>query len=74
MRQIEFSQDVTFDEEVSFMRSRESHMEIKGEELEAPRDAYWSTLDINPSYDQREEPADPVDGPRDIVVVKRRPT
>ena len=34
----------------------------------------FSTLYIHPSYDQREEPIEPVDGPRDIVVVKRRPT
>ena len=37
-------------------------------------DADFSTLDIHPSYDQREESTEPVDGPRDIVVVKRRPT
>ena len=35
-------------------------------------DANFSTLYIHPSYDQREEPADPVDGPREVVVVKRR--
>ena len=37
-------------------------------------DADFSTLDIHPSYDQREELAKPMDGPKDIVVVKRRPT
>ena len=37
-------------------------------------DANFSTLDIHPSYDQRELSAEPVDGPRDIAVVKRRPT
>ena len=37
-------------------------------------DVDFSTLYIHPSYDQREEPAELVDGPRDIVVVKRRPT
>ena len=73
-RQIEISQDVTFDEEVAFKRSRESHMEIDGEELEAPRDADCSTLDIHSSDDQKEETTEPVDGPRDIAVVKRRPT
>ena len=73
-REIEVSQDVTFDEEVSFKRSRESQMEINGEDLEALRDAYCSTLDIHPSDDQREESAKPVDGPRDVAVVKRRPT
>ena len=33
-----------------------------------------STLDIHHSYDRREDPGDPMDGPRDVVVVKRRPT
>ena len=37
-------------------------------------DADFSTLDIHPSYDHREESTELVDGPRDVVVVKRRPT
>ena len=37
-------------------------------------DANFSTLYIHPSYEQREAPSEPVDGPRDVVVVKRRPT
>ena len=37
-------------------------------------DAYFSTLYINPSYDQREELVEPMEGARDVVVVKRRPT
>ena len=37
-------------------------------------DADCSTLNIHPSYDQREKPAEPVDGPRDVAVVKRRTT
>ena len=37
-------------------------------------DADCSTLDIHPSYDQREESAELVDGPRDVAVVKRGPT
>ena len=49
-------------------------MEINGEDLEAPIDVDCSTLDIHPSDDQREEPTEPMDGPRDIAVVKRRPT
>ena len=73
-RQIEVSRDVPFDEEVSFKRSRESHMEIDGEELEDPRDADFSTLDIHPSDDQREESAKPVDEPTHVAVIKRRPT
>ena len=70
-RQIEVSQDVTFDEEVPFKRSREYHMEIDGEDLEALRDADCSTLDIHPSYDHRKESAELVDGPRDVAAVKR---
>ena len=49
-------------------------MDIDGEELEAPRDADCSTVDIHPSDGQREEPTEPVDAPRDVAVVKRRPT
>ena len=37
-------------------------------------DANFSNLYIHPSYDQREETVETVDGPRDVVVVKRRPT
>lgn len=47
-------------------------MEIYGEEIEALRDEDCSTLYIHPSYDQREEPARLVDGPKDVAVVKRR--
>ena len=50
-RQIEINQDVNFDEEVAFKISRESHMEIDGEDLEALRDTDCSTLDIHPSDD-----------------------
>ena len=49
-------------------------MEINGEEIGATRDANCSTLVIHPSDDQREDPIEPVDGPRDIAVVKKRPT
>ena len=35
-------------------------------------DVDFSTLYIHPSYDKKEEPSKTVDGPRDIVVVKRR--
>jgi hypothetical protein len=37
-RQIEVSRDVTFDEDTTFRRSRESHMEIDSEEQEALKD------------------------------------
>ena len=73
-RQIEVSRDVTLDEKVAFKIYRESHMEINGEQLEAPKDAYFSTLDIHPLDGQREDPTKPMDGARDIAVVKRRST
>ena len=37
-------------------------------------DADFSTLDIHHLDDQREESTKLVDGPRDVAVVKRRPT
>ena len=49
-------------------------MEINSEDLEAPKDADCSTLDIHCLDYHREELVEPVDGPRDVVVVKRRPT
>lgn len=52
-RHVEVSRDVTFDEEVSFKRSRESYLEIDSEEQEAPKDADFSSLAIHPLDDQR---------------------
>ena len=37
-------------------------------------DAYFSTLYIHPSNDQREGPADPVDGPREGDLIYSRVT
>jgi hypothetical protein len=37
-RQIELSQDVTFDEDAAFFRSNESHLDVETEEHEAPKD------------------------------------
>jgi hypothetical protein len=68
-RQIEVSRDVTFEEEISFRRSRESHMEIESEKDE--------TTPSPRSKIQREtvtDPIDPVDVPRDIAVGQKRPT
>jgi hypothetical protein len=72
--------DVTFEEEVSFKRSRGSHMEINSETHEdmVPSPPHPPTI-------QREtiEPIDPidlvdpiapVDVPRDIAVGQKRPT
>jgi hypothetical protein len=67
-RQIEVSRDVTFEEEISFRRSRESQMEIDNEIVPSP-----------PSVVQRETIIDPVDSvaqvdvPRDIAVGHKRP-
>jgi hypothetical protein len=76
-RQIEVSRDVTFDEEVAFRKSRESHMEIDSEEQEAPKDGGTdpSSQVVHPSDYQEEsvEPAEPVDLPRDVVVIRKRP-
>ena len=51
---IEVSQHVTFDEEIAFKSSRDSHMEIDDEEQETPRDNVTkpSDLVIHPSYYQ----------------------
>jgi hypothetical protein len=46
-RQIEVSRDVTFEEEIAFRRSRESHMEIDNEKKE-------ETIPSPPSAVQRE--------------------
>jgi hypothetical protein len=71
-REIEVSCDITFDEEVAFRMSRESHMEIESEEQEAPKDE--STDPSNPVVhpsDYQEEPAEPVNQPRDVAVTKK---
>ena len=44
-RQIEVSRDVTFDEDVAFFRSRESHLDVETEEPEAPKDVEDPILD-----------------------------
>jgi len=47
---------VTFDEDATFQRSTESHMNVDIEkEQEAPSDTVRSTIDIHPSNDQWEE-------------------
>jgi len=75
--QIEVSHDVTFYEEVAFVRSKESHMEIDSEEKEALKDVHKnpSSPVVNPSYYQEEslEPTELVYLPRDVVVTRKRP-
>ena len=38
-RQIEVIRDITFDEDATLLRSRESHLDVETEEHEAPKDA-----------------------------------
>lgn len=55
-KQIEVSQDVTFNQEASFQRSRESLMDVVFEEnQEYPSDIVHSTLDIHPLDGEKEE-------------------
>jgi hypothetical protein len=53
-------------------------MEINSKELEAPKDEGTdsSSLVVHPSNYQEDsvEPAEPVDLPRNVVVIKKRPT
>jgi hypothetical protein len=71
-RQIEVNKDVTFEEEIAFRRSKESHMDINNEKKE-------ETIPSPPSTVQREtigdpvDPIAPVDVLRDIAVGQRRP-
>jgi hypothetical protein len=73
--QIEVIDDVTFNEEIIFRRSRESHVEIVSEEKEALKDdgIHPTSLADHPS-DHKEEPTRPVDLPRDVAVTRKRPT
>ena len=86
-RQVEVSRDVTFDEDVAFLRSRESHLDVETKEHEAPKDAEDIVPDSPRSDVQREEHSDYVPGSVDPVepvgplerpvfapLVKRRPT
>jgi hypothetical protein len=71
------SRDVTFEEEVAFMRSRGSHMDIDSEKEDEmvhspphPPTVQRETVEpIDPIH-----PVPPVDVPRDIVVGQKRPT
>jgi hypothetical protein len=74
--QIEVNWDVTFDEDTTFGRSKESHMEIDNEEKEALKDvgSSPSVLVDHPSY-FREKSGDlvePVHLPRFVVPETRK--
>ena len=85
-RQIEASRDVTFDEDATFLRSRESHLDVEIEEHEAPNHVENLVPNSPHSDVQREEhsdhvpdsvdPMEPV-GPSERLVLssptKRRP-
>jgi hypothetical protein len=77
-RQIEISRDVTFDEEIAFRKSRDSHMDEDREEQKAPKDAVMidSTLEEHIPEDQNEtvEPEIHVDPPKEVTITKKRPT
>ena len=70
-RQIEDSWDVSFSEEVAFKRSRETH----NEEQEAPKDDDPSSTVVHPLDHEEEsvESTEPVDLPRDVAVIRKRP-
>jgi len=78
-RYIEVSRDVTFDEEVAFRRSKRSHMDTDKEEQEAPKDGSIDEPVVHPSdeYDEEladpVEPANPVELPREVALVRKRP-
>ena len=59
-KQIEVSKDVTFDEETTFHRSRESHIDIDIGEHEASHNVQIPAPDTQRSDIQREEPNDPM--------------
>jgi hypothetical protein len=65
-RQIEVSRDVTFEEEISFRRSRESQMEIDSEKKE-------ETIPSSPSTIHRDIVIDLVDVPRYISIGHKSP-
>jgi hypothetical protein len=75
-RQIEISRHVTFEEEVSFQRSREDHMEIDSETMPSPtsavqRETYIIRVDpVAPVVP--DDPIYPSDIPKDITAGHKR--
>ena len=65
-----------FDEDVAFLRSRESHLDVETEEPEAPKDAEDPVPDSPHSDVQREEHSDHVpdaEDPMEPVLPLERP-
>ena len=88
-RQIEINKDVTFDEDATFLRSRESHLDVETEEHEAPnviedpipdspranmRREEHSSPDYIPDSVDPVEPLGPSERHIDAPPAKRRPT
>jgi hypothetical protein len=74
-RQIEISRDVTFEEEVSFQRSRESQMEIDNETMPSPPSIVHretNIIPVDPVFPN--DPVAPSDMPKDITVGHKIPT
>jgi hypothetical protein len=78
-RQIEIRKDVTFEEEITFQRSRESHMEIDSETMPSPpseiqRETYIILVEpvvlVYPAVPA--DPVAPIDMPKDITVGHKR--
>lgn len=79
-RHIEVSRDVTLEEEIKFKKSKGSCMEI---DIEAHEEPQAMDTDHDPeiqresteleAHDDPVEPMDPTDGPRDIIVGRKRP-
>jgi hypothetical protein len=71
-RQVKISRDVTFEEEITFGRSIEYHMDIdrkkKEETITSPSSAVQRETIIDPV-----DHVSPVDLPRDIAVGQKRP-
>jgi hypothetical protein len=75
-RQIEVNRDVTFDEDVAFLRSKESHLDVVSEDPEAPKDVEDPVLASPRSDVQREEHSDHVPGvvdPMEPIFPLERP-
>lgn len=73
-RQAEVSQDVIFDEEVAFRKSKESHMEIDDEDKKAPRITNLDPPRPHSSEVQEEsiEPSNQVDPPKEVAITRKR--
>jgi hypothetical protein len=77
-RHIDISMDVTFDEETTFRKSRESHMDEDREEQEDPKATMMieSTPEehILEYHNEIVEPEISLDPPKEVKVMKKRPT